>query len=291
LASWPAFLADVQGERFDLAIQMHGCGTITNPLTGLFGARHCAGYFLPGQYCPDPEWFLPYPTTVPEVWRHLLLMEFLGVPFQGEDIDFPLGDEDRRELRGLDEADELRPDHYVCVHPGARGAFRRWPPERFASVADALADDGLRIVLTGSKAESGLTRSVREAMRAPALDLAGRTSLGSLGALLHDARLLLCNDTGLSHLAAALRVPSVVVFHQLSECEGWPPLDRVRHRVVCGISGIFPDMVLAQARDVFRTVRPRETPPRVSAHGNDSAASPASESPKEYRSSCAPCAS
>jgi hypothetical protein len=49
LASWPALLAGVQRERFDLTVQMHGSGTTTNPLTGLFSARQCAGYCKKGE--------------------------------------------------------------------------------------------------------------------------------------------------------------------------------------------------------------------------------------------------
>jgi ADP-heptose:LPS heptosyltransferase len=89
----------------------------------------------------------------------------------------------------------------------------------------------LRVVLTGSSGEAALTRAVADAMTAPALDLAGETDLGALGVLLRGARLLVCNDTGVSHVAAGLRVPSVVVFDRMSDREGWPPLDRVRHRV------------------------------------------------------------
>jgi ADP-heptose:LPS heptosyltransferase len=256
----PAFLAAMQAERFDLALQMHGSGGLTNPLTVLLGARLNAGFFVPGQLCPDPERFLPYPETVPEVWRHLRLLDFLGVSPQGEGLDFPLRPADGAALRALDGAGDLPPGEYVCVHAGARAAERRWPPERFAAVADALAERGLRVVLTGSRDETALTRAVAGAMRAEALDLAGRTDLGALAALLHGARLLVCNDTGVSHLAAALRVPSVVVFPRRSELEGWPPLDRQRHRVVCGVTGVTADRVLAQAEDLLRLVGRGEPP-------------------------------
>jgi ADP-heptose:LPS heptosyltransferase len=98
-------------------------------------------------------------------------------------------------------------------------------------VADALAGRGLRVVLTGSAGEASLTSAVATAMRAPALDLAGRTELGTLGALVRDAALLVSNDTGLSHVAAALRVPSVVVASG-SDIRRWSPLDSARHRVL-----------------------------------------------------------
>jgi ADP-heptose:LPS heptosyltransferase len=227
----PAFLADVQARRFDLALQLHGSGGITNPLVSLFGARQSAGYVVPGEYCPDPERFLPYPADEPEVRVHLRLMAFLGVPLQGEALEFPLSEADDAALGALPEVRDLRAGEYICVHPGARLRSRRWPPERFAAVADALAGCGVRVVLTGSAGEADLTRAVAAAMRAPALDLAGRTDLGALAALVRDARLLISNDTGLSHVAAALRVPSVVIASG-SDVRRWAPLDRVRHRLL-----------------------------------------------------------
>jgi ADP-heptose:LPS heptosyltransferase len=247
----PAFLEEMRAERFDLVVQLHGSGTITNPLAVLLGGRRTAGFFVPGQFCPDPERFLPWPLLVPELWRPLRLLDFLGVPPRGEHLEFPLRLEDEKELRSLDEAGDLRPGGYACIHPGARAAERRWPPERFAAVADALAGRGLRVVLTGSRDETALTRAVADAMRAEALDLAGQTSLGAVAALLRGARLLVCNDTGVSHLAAALRVPSVVVLPRRSELESWPPLDHVRHRVVSGVVGVEPGAVLAEAEELL----------------------------------------
>ncbi|HEY9607688.1 MAG TPA: glycosyltransferase family 9 protein, partial [Allocoleopsis sp.] len=247
----PAFLQLTQEMQFDLAIQMHGSGLITNPLTVMLGARFNAGFFIPGQYCPDESRFLPYFAQESEVRRYLRLLEFLGIPSQGEALEFPIHEGDRQELRKIDEVRHLIKGKYVCIHPGASTPARCWLPERFAAVADALAHLGLSIVLTGSQHEVDLCMRVASLMKAPSINLAGRTSLGALATLLQDACLLVCNDTGVSHLAAALQVKSVILFTQ-SDPERWAPLDRDRHRTVEPATGIAPDDAIAQAVDLLQ---------------------------------------
>lgn len=225
----PRFMAAAQGRQFDLALQLHGSGRLSNPLVLALGAARAAGFYAEGEPCPDPATFAPWSDTEHEVLRCLRLLRLLGVPACGEHLEFPLRDEDQAALAQA--APGLARGSYVCVHPGARLPTRRWPAIRFAQVADALAAQGWTVVLTGSPDERALARAVRGAMRATPLDLSGRTTLGSLAALLAGARLLVCNDTGVSHVAAALSTPSVVV------CCGadpgrWAPLDRVRHRVL-----------------------------------------------------------
>jgi ADP-heptose:LPS heptosyltransferase len=257
LGAVPAFLATAQARRFELAIQMHGNGCITNPLIALLGARHQAGFYRPGQYCPDPARFLPYPEDQHEIRRHLLLMHFLGVSPAGDHLEFPIEDHDLDALAAIPEAAEVTRGEYACLHPGGRTADRRWPPRRFAAVADALAARGLGIVLTGSAEEETLVRDVEGAMRAPAVQLAGRTSLGVMAALLRGARLLICNDTGISHLAAAVSTPSVALF-TASQRSRWAPLDRARHRAVVPpddselVERVTAAMVMSHADDLLQ---------------------------------------
>ncbi|MBV8883894.1 MAG: glycosyltransferase family 9 protein, partial [Chroococcidiopsidaceae cyanobacterium CP_BM_RX_35] len=122
----PACFANFQKEGFDLALQMHGSGIVSNSFTALLGARVNAGFYLPGQYCPDPKRFLPYPANEPEVWRHLHLMKFLGIPLQGTELEFPLREEDFWALHNIDVVRNLQDSEYVCVHPGASTSDRRW---------------------------------------------------------------------------------------------------------------------------------------------------------------------
>jgi ADP-heptose:LPS heptosyltransferase len=226
-----AFLADAQRRPYDLAIQMHGSGIATNPFVALLGARRVAGLFVAGLPVPDPELFLPYPADVPEPVRYLALMEFLGLPAHDVALEFPLLPDDEAAWQELAERHGLSAGGYACVNPGAAEPRRRWPADRFAAVADVLARRGLTIVLTGSAAERGLTAAVAAAMRAPAVDVAGQTTLGSIAAFLAHAALTVTNDTGTSHLAAALGAPSAVVF-SASDPRRWAPIDGSRHRAL-----------------------------------------------------------
>ncbi|WP_218081899.1 glycosyltransferase family 9 protein [Anthocerotibacter panamensis] len=243
----PHFLAQAQAQHFDLALQLHGKGILTNPLTVLLGARLNAGFFAPGDYCPDPRFFLPYPEELPEIRRPLHLLKHLGIALQGEHLEFPMTETDCRAGKLLVQAQGLAKD-YVCIHPGARNPERCWSPEHFACVGMYLARQGLHPVLTGVSTEAGLIRQVEATLRAPLSNLCGLTTLGSFAALLKGAKLLIANDTGVAHLAVALEVPSVIIFTG-SDPDRWAALDRERHRVV--LPGSSLDMVLAAVQEVL----------------------------------------
>ena len=221
------FFATAKTRGFDLVVQMHGSGEITNPLAVLMGGGCTAGYYRSGHYCPDAERYVEWRDDEHEVLRYLRLMERLGVPSRGSALDFPLHDDDWREWTALG----LARGSYAVVHAGSQLPSRRWPAERFAEVADALAKEGLQVVLTGTKNEASVTGMVKNFMKSPALDLTGLTTLGGLAALVARARLGLANDTGISHIAAALQAPSVIVASG-SDPRRWAPLDRRLHRVL-----------------------------------------------------------
>lgn len=233
LARVPSFLAEMQSRRFDVAIQLHGSGSFVNELCVLMGARLTAGYYVPGQFHPCEATFLAYPNELPEVRRHLRLMQHLGIEADGEHLELPVSKRDYAELHALSEYSDLLGQPFVCVHPGARYASRRWRPEYYAGVADRLWDAGYKVVITGTASEAAIAAEVEQRSSRPLVNLTGRTTLGTLAALLTESRLLISNDTGVSHVAAALRVPSVVVVTGSDPCR-WAPLDTQRHRTVMG---------------------------------------------------------
>ncbi|MEM5425944.1 glycosyltransferase family 9 protein [Paraburkholderia ferrariae] len=229
----PAFLDAMRMRRFDLAIQLHGSGGVANVLVDEFGARALGGFSQPGE-APPPGCYVPWPDALPEPQRYLALMHALGArghALRDDTLWFPLYDADYAACDDLVERFGLEPGRLVLVHPGAQLPSRRWPAQRFAAVADALAFDGWQIAVTGTAGERELTASVLGGMTQTAHHLAGETTLGALAALVRQARLVLCNDTGISHVAAAMRTPSVVVASG-SDTRRWAPLDRVRHRVL-----------------------------------------------------------
>jgi ADP-heptose:LPS heptosyltransferase len=245
-AAWPAFLAALRARTPDLAIQLHGDGTITNALVARFGAATVAGFVPRGTPPPSAGVFVEYPDDCHEVQRLLALTRALALPERGEHLEFPLGDTDEREWAALKRALGLSPRQYVCLHPGARAAERRWPPSRFSRVGCALAARGLPVVITGhGELEERLAREIAAGTGGRAQSVAGRTSLGAMAALVRDARLVICNDTGLSHVAAAVGTPSVVIF-RVTEPRRWAPLDAARHRPVIDGTGA-EDAVLAAA--------------------------------------------
>ncbi|MDP3722063.1 MAG: lipopolysaccharide heptosyltransferase II [Candidatus Omnitrophota bacterium] len=104
-------------------------------------------------------------------------------------------------------------DRLVAVHPSASCVSKRWLPERFAEVADRLIEErGVRVCLVAGEDDVLYALRVAQAMRRPAVNLAGRLSLGELAALLRRCRLLISNDSGPVHVAAAVGTTVVDLF-------------------------------------------------------------------------------
>jgi hypothetical protein len=125
--------------------------------------------------------------------------------------------ETRRWCRLLEES--LHID--TCPYPS-----RRWPPDRFAHVARAAVAAGHEVVITGGPDEKGLAELVcREARLPQRVVQAGRTDLAQLAAQVASARLLVCGDTGVAHLATAFSTPSVLLFGPTPPSRWGPPAD------------------------------------------------------------------
>lgn len=231
------FVAAQRAYGYDLVVPMHRNGRAANPFALALGPRLAIGYHDGAQ----PLGFArgaPYPNDLPEVLRHLrLATELLDCEPHGVHLEFPLLPEDRAEAASLlPDLDGVRGRNrerlWVAIHPGARAPSHWWPAERFAAAADALARRyDASIVLLGGVGERELTARVAAAMVAPVADLAGRTTLGGLAAVIAGVDLFISNDSGPAHLANALDTPSVTIFGP-AEARRWAPLDQTRHAVL-----------------------------------------------------------
>ena len=147
--------------------------------------------------------------------RYLDLVRQLGVA-TGPPVTFPLPERvsERDWLKQLWQRENIDAAETICVlHPAARWKTKRWPAERFARLADRLiAEHGARVILVGGADALGTIDDVRGQMKRKVLNLGGATNLRQLAALLRRANLLVTNDSGPMHLAAALGTPVVALF-------------------------------------------------------------------------------
>lgn len=224
-----AFVSGQHDDRYDIVIQMHGSGSTSNPFAVALGGTLTIGYFA-GDLPAGLDRSIRYPDLAHEIDRNLWLAELAGGSAADRSLEFPVADADRREADALIRPPVRRP--LVVVHPGSKLPTRRWMPERFAAVADAVIERfGADVVVTGTAGETEVADTVVASMRHRGVSLAGRTTLGSLAAIVERSSLFITNDTGTAHLADALRTPSIVLFGP-GDVRRWGPLDRERHRVI-----------------------------------------------------------
>jgi len=104
-------------------------------------------------------------------------------------------------------------DAYAVLVPGSVWATKRWPGLRFAQLAASVVHElGLRVVLLGSPGERKLCERIASTAGSGAVSAAGETTLGQMAAIISRARIYVGNDSGPTHMARALDVPTVALF-------------------------------------------------------------------------------
>lgn len=176
---------------------------------------HCREnpYQLLSDWVPESE---PHGQVRHEVQRQLDLVATVGAMAADTRMRFRVQPHDRRAVvrRLTALRDGVAATRCVVMHVGATAASRRWPADRFAQVARELAsDDDALVLLTGSASEVEDVQQVCAAAGHPAVvSVAGDLTLGQLGALIDEADLLVSNNSGPVHLAAALGTPVVDLY-------------------------------------------------------------------------------
>jgi heptosyltransferase-2 len=219
---------------------------------------------------------LPVPLTPGILERHeveyyLCLLDGLGIPRPVPAVLKLAVTEKEREAMaerlaslGIDRGAPI-----VAINPGATyGSAKRWYPERFAAVADSLAEEwGARVVVLGSAAEAPLAGEIEAAARRGVANMAGKTTVREMMAFLSLSSFLVTNDSGPMHIGAALGVPLVAIFGPTDwrRTSPWTPLAKVVRveidcspcmRRVCDrghecMLGVTPEMVVDAVRQLL----------------------------------------
>ncbi len=232
-----AMRALIESRRFDAAVIFTVYSQSALPAALMC---HLAGIPLRLAHCRENPYHLlthwvretePEGGTRHEVRRQLDLVAGVGARADDERLSFRVSAEDRlRAAMKLTEAG-VDPGHpWIVMHPGATAASRRYDPDRFAQVAAELSRL-LRcpVVLTGDASERELVERVRRGAGDGARSLAGALSLAEFAAAIAQSRLLVSNNTGAVHVAAAVGTP-VVDLYALTNPQHTPWL--VPHRTL-----------------------------------------------------------
>jgi lipopolysaccharide heptosyltransferase I len=210
--NYARFLRRLRGRHFDLVIDLQGLLR-----SGLMAwASRAPRRVGLGTAREGATWF--YTDTVPvadfnalhAVDRYWLVAEALGAGGQPKQFRLPIIPADRQ--WALDRLDGC-PRPWLVVGVGSRWMTKRWPPEHFATLLQqAHAHFGGTFIFVGGPEEAVISRATAERLRGPKRDLTGATSLPQLGAVLQQGDVVVANDTGPLHLAAALGRPVVAPY-------------------------------------------------------------------------------
>ena len=209
-------------QGFDLAILFQNAFEAAL-LSFLAGVPRRYGYATDGRslLLSDPVAVPNRTTLVHQVryyWDLLKPLGLTGEPSAPELVVFP---EEERAMAGrFAQAGFSATDVIVGINPGSTyGGAKRWLPERFAEVADRLCrtiresrKQEVRVVIIGAKGEERLGREIATRLPLQSLVLSGTTTVRELMAAVKQCEVLLTNDTGPMHIAAAFRVPVVAIF-------------------------------------------------------------------------------
>lgn len=193
--------------RVDVAVDLHGKGPLSQPVLQATSPDRLISFGCPEVGVDGPVWRRDEHER--KRWCRLVT-ESLGEPTDSDDLALPAPPTTRAGT--------------VVMHPGAAFGARRWPLERYAMVAAELRTAGHDVVVTGSAGERSLAQRLalaaglgRDAV------LAGSTDLVELAGVVGAARLVVCGDTGVAHLASAFATPSVVLFGPTPPAWWGPP--------------------------------------------------------------------
>jgi heptosyltransferase-2 len=269
LLDWTRITREIRRRRFDLAMLFPN--SFESALMIFLGrVPRRVGYATDGRAWMLTDAVLPGGESPHQLHYYLDLVKALSVNTERPSIEIEATSEERANARRLLNAEGIPYGApFLVLNPGAAyGSAKRWYEDRFAEVADILAREvSLKVAIIGSLDERLIAEHIRERMKGGTAVLSGKTSLETLIGVLAESSLMITNDSGPMHIAAALGVPTVAVFGSTDERVTGPcgPRTRiVKHPVECSpcllrecpidhrcMTGVMVEDVCRAAREVL----------------------------------------
>lgn len=167
-----------------------------------------------------------------EVQRQLDLVASVGMACANTRLSFQTRNRDRASMRRVLQGQGIDATHgWIVMHCGATAQSRRYGAAGFSQTLGLLGDSGRIVLMTGNASERQMVDNIIDAGRldGTCVNLAGKLRLGELGCVIEDADLLISNNTGPVHIAAAVQTP-VVDLYALTNPQHTPW--QVRHRLL-----------------------------------------------------------
>jgi len=219
VADWSRIARQIRGRSFDLALLLPNSFE-SALMMFLAGVPRRVGYATDGRRWMLTNAVAPVKTSLHQVDYYLELLKPLSANTWRPSISIEAAGEERANARRLLGAEGVPGgEPFLALNAGAAyGSAKRWDETRFAAVADILAAElRFHIALIGSEKERSIAEQIRHRMHTPASVLAGKTTLETLIGVLAESSLMITNDSGPMHIAAALGVPTVAVFGPTDE--------------------------------------------------------------------------
>lgn len=219
------FFQNMQREKFDVAVQIHGGGRNSNPFLTKLGAKLTVG--LRDKDAPSLDINIPYIYYHNEVLRYLEVVSKLGATVCKIEPKIHVTTNDLKEFEKV--INRIPKERIAVVHPGATDIKRRWPAKKFAQVADSLANKGIQVITTGTEAEKDVVKKMLNNMNTEAINLCGKLNVSGLTGLLYISSLVISNDTGPRNLAEAVNTATIGIYWCGNLINAGPPT-RTYHR-------------------------------------------------------------
>jgi heptosyltransferase-2 len=208
------FAKKLKKKGFDIAVILHPANRV-HLLTYLAGIPRRVGYerklgFLLTDKIPHTKQL----GLKHEVEYNFDLLKYIGVEAHNTDLFMPVNDDSDIAVEKIFASSGIKKtDKLLAIHPCASCPSKIWPAERFARVADILAQKhGFKIVVVAGPKDIARTQDVIKNMRCAVIDLAGKVSVSELASVLKRCALFISNDSGPVHMAVALGVPVISIF-------------------------------------------------------------------------------